>query len=108
KAVFIDLAVDVDYAGGAEVGPGEFFLAGPGEFHWFAGGFRQTGCFDGAFAGVLSAVAGAGVRYDYTDLRFRNLESLRELSSDSKWALRAGPYGELAVVPFRKGRARLE
>ena len=58
-------ALDLDHAGRPEVGPGEFFLTRPDELHRLAGRPGQPGRLDGRLAGVLAAVAGAGVGHDH-------------------------------------------
>src|SRR5690349_24813652 len=67
RAVVLHAGLDVDDAGGAKVRPGEFFFTRPDQFHRFAGSPRQPRRLDRAFAGVLAAVAGAGIRNNHTN-----------------------------------------
>ena len=63
-AVAAHAGFDFDEAGGAEIGPGEFFFAGPDDFDRLAGGFGKARGFDGGLAAVLATVAAAHVGLD--------------------------------------------
>ena len=69
RAVLAGAAADFDDAAGPEVGPGEFLFARPRHFHRLARGSGEASGFDGRFAGVLAAVAGAGVGNDVAHIR---------------------------------------
>ncbi len=107
-AVGIDSARDIDHAGGAEVRPGELLFARPDQLDRLAGRRGQTGRFDGGFPGMLSAVPGTRIGNDHAHTAFGNAESLRQLTTHAKRALRAGPHGELVARPPGDGGARLE
>ena len=105
---FVDAGVDLDHAGRAEVGPGELLLARPDDLDRLAGRLRQPGRLDRRLAGVLAAVAGAHVRHDHAHLVRRHAERAGELAADAERPLRAGPDGQLAVLPLGDGGPRLE
>ncbi len=102
RAVLLDARADLDEAGGAQVGPGEFILARPDNFDGLAGGFCQARGFDGRFAGVLAAIAAAHVGLDDAHLRRREMEGCISSSRTPKgrWvpvhtvSLPLGPFGD--------------
>ena len=67
RPVSLRAAVDLDDARRPEVGPGEFFLAGPDQLDRLAGRAGEAGGLDGRFAGVLAAVARTRVGHDDAD-----------------------------------------
>src|SRR5437667_2717142 len=108
RAVAGNAALDFDDASGAEIRPGEFFLAGPDHFDGAASSPRQTSGLDRGIAGVLPTVRRAGVRHNHADTALRQMEDSRKLIAVSEWPLRAGPHGEFSIRPLRHGRPRLE
>ena len=103
-----DAALDLDDARRPEVGPGEFFLAGPDQLDRPAGLAGQARGLDGRFARVLAAVAGAGVGHDHPHRVVGEPERAGQLAAHAERSLRAGPHGQLAVLPLRHGGAGLE
>src|ERR1700719_732490 len=101
-------AFHFDDAGGTEIGPGEFFLAGPDDFDWPACGARKTRGFDGGVAAVLSTIRGTGVRNDHSDVAFGNVEDVGEFAADAEGTLRAGLHGQLLAGPFGDSGAGLK
>jgi len=65
-----DGAFYFDDSSGAEIGPGEFFFAGPDNFYRTTCGAGQARGFDCGVSGVLAAVGGAGVGNDYANICF--------------------------------------
>src|SRR5581483_7697827 len=65
RAVLADAAGNLDDSRRPQVGPHEFLVARPDELDRFARGLGEPGGFDGTAAGVLAAVAGAGVGNDH-------------------------------------------
>ena len=107
-AVLAGARLQVDHARGAEVGPGELLLAGPGHLHRLARRPGQAGRLDGRLAGMLAAVARAGVGHDHPDAVLGHAERLGQLAADPERPLRPGPDGRCPVVPLRHGGARLQ
>src|SRR5260370_16854891 len=103
-SIFIGAAANVDHAGGTEIGPGELLFARPDELHRFSSGFCQTSGYDAALAGVFTAIAGAGVGHDDAHAVLGNSEGFGKFTLDAERPLRARPYCQLAVVPFRRRR----
>src|ERR1035437_319405 len=68
---------DVDQAGGAEIGPGEFFASRPDDLDGLASGFGQASSFNGRLAGMLTTIAAAHVGLDHADLGRRQVKRLR-------------------------------
>ena len=108
RAVLAHAAGHVDDARRPEVGPGKLLLAGPDQLDRPARRLRQPGGLDRRLAGVLAAVAGAGVGHDHAHRVLRQAERLRQLAAHAERPLRAGPDRQLAVLPFGHRRARLE
>ena len=108
RAVAACAALDFDHAGRPEVGPGEFFLASPDQLDRPAGLAGDSRGLDGRFAGVLAAVAGAGVRHDDANRVVGESKRTGQLAAHAEGALGSGPDGELAVLPLRHRRAGLE
>ena len=106
--VGVGAALHVDDARRAEVGPGELLLARPHELHRPARGLGQPRRLHRALAGVLAAVARAGVGDDHPDLVFRHAEGLGQLAPHAERPLGARPDGEPAVAstPPRPRAAR--
>ena len=102
----IQAGLDINHRGRPEVGPGEFLLPGPAHGTGFAGGLRQTRGFDGRLAGVLAAEAAAKIGHDHPHVLVGQAEGPREFAVISERILRAGPNGELAVLPFGQRGAR--
>src|ERR1700675_989830 len=98
-------AFHFDDASGTEIGPGEFFFAGPDNFDRAARGTRQASGFDGSVAGVLSAVRRAGVGDDHANIAFRDVEDVGEFTAHAEGTLRAGADGQLVAGPFGDGGA---
>ena len=103
-----DAAGDVNDAGGAEVGPGKFLLTSPDQLDRLAGRFGQAGGFDGGLAGVFAAVTRAGVGHDDANVLLGDAKGFGQLGADAEGTLRAGPDGQLAVLPLRHGGARFQ
>ncbi len=101
-------ALDVDDAGGAKVCPGELFLARPHKLDRLAGGAGEACGLDGHLAGMLAAIAGAGVGHDHAHRAFGEPECLDQLAAHAEGPLGTSPHGQLAVFPLGDGRARLE
>ncbi len=100
--------LDVDHARRSEIRPGELLLAGPDELDGPAGLAGQSRGLDGRLARVLAAVAGAGVGHDHPHAVVRHPEGRGQLAAHAERALRAGPDGQLAVLPLRHRGAGLE
>src|SRR5207302_8391651 len=93
-------AGNLDHSRRPEVRPRELLLARPDELHGPAGGPGQSRCLDCRFTGVLAAVTGAGIGYDHPNALFRDAKGLRQFAAHAEGPLRAGPDGELLVLPF--------
>ena len=100
EAVFFSAAGDFDDTSRAKVSPGKFFFARPDEFHRLASRAGEPSRFDCRLARMFAAVARAGVGDDHADVVFGDMESAGEIAADAKGPLRAGPDGELLVLPF--------
>ena len=107
-AVLVDAGGRFDQSGGTEVGPGKLFLAGPDHLHGFAHGLCQPGRLDGGLAGMLAAVAAAGVGNDHPNLVVGQVKGLRQLGANAEGPLGAGPDGQLAALPFGHRGPRLQ
>src|SRR5260221_9905692 len=66
-------AFDFDHSRGAEIGPSEFFFAGPDNFHRTVCSARQSGGFQSSVAGMFSAVGRASIGNDDANAVFRNV-----------------------------------
>src|SRR5690606_28347205 len=55
---------------------------------------------DRRLAGVLAAIAAAGVGDDYADLAIREAKCIGQLLADSERPLGAGPDGQAVAVPL--------
>src|SRR5215471_13902956 len=107
-AVGANSAFDIDHAGRPEVGPGEFFFAGPDDLDRRAGASGEPCRFNRDLAGVFAAIARAGIRHDYSDLVWRQMERLNQFTLDSKGPLSPCPDSQLAVLPLSKGGSGFE
>src|SRR6266404_539216 len=101
-------AFDFDHSRGAEIGPSEFFFAGPDNFDRTICSARQAGGFESRVGGVLSAVGRSGIRNDDADAIFGNVQRRRQFFLHAEGTLRASPDGELVVFPFGDGGAWFE
>src|SRR6266852_5320186 len=91
RAVGGDAALDLDDAGGAKVGPGEFFFTRPNDFHGMPSRAGHASGLQRGVAGVLPAIRGTGVRHDHAHATFGNTEYGSEVVTDSKGPLRSRP-----------------
>src|SRR3977135_775126 len=82
RAVGCHATLNLDDAGGTKIGPGEFFLARPNDFHVTPSSAGQTSGLQRSVAGVLSAIGGTGVRHDHTNAAFGNVEYGSEVVAD--------------------------
>src|SRR5262245_39795652 len=101
RAVLRRARENLDHAGWPEVGPSEFFLAGPHDLHRLTGGFGQSCSFDRRIDGVLAAITCASVGNNHAHAVRRKAKSLSQLSANAERLLRAGPDRQLAVLPLR-------
>src|SRR5262245_48968421 len=108
RAVFAYGARNLDYAGGPEVCPAEFFFARPDQLDGFARRLSQACRLERGFTRMLAAVSGTGVRDNHADAFFRNAKRRSQLAAHPKRALRSGPDGKFAFFPFCDSCARLE
>src|SRR5260370_34342140 len=102
-----DGAFDFDDAGGTEIGPGEFFFAGPDDFDRTTGGAGKARGFDGGVAGVLATIGRAGVGHDGQNVALGNAQSVGEFAANAEGSLRASPDGEFIAGPFGDGGSGL-
>src|SRR5439155_13776448 len=100
RSIRAHTAGDLDHSRRPEIRPSELLLARPDELHRPACGPGQSRCLDRRFPGVLAAVTGAGIGYDHPNALFRYAEGLRQFAAHAERPLRAGPDGELPVLPF--------
>ena len=100
--------LDLNQAGGAEIGPGKLLAARPHHLHRLAGGLGQARGFNCRLAGMLAAIAAAHVGLDDAHLGRRKMKRLHEFVANAEWALRSCPHGQLVVVPLGHGGARLK
>ena len=105
-AIFKESAADLDYSRRPEIGPGEFFFLRPDQFDGLAGALGQTCGFNRNFAGMFSAVSGAGIGDDDSHVALRDAECFGQLTSYAEGHLCAGPNHQLSIVPFRDSCAR--
>src|ERR1700751_4103799 len=90
----------LNHSGWAEIGPGEFFFAGPPQGDRSARGPGQARRFDCAFARVFAAEGSAEVRDNHAHLVFGDMECARQFASNTEWILGSGPDGEMAILPL--------
>src|ERR1700683_2271380 len=82
---------DVHHPGGAKIGPGKFLFARPLKFYRTFRGARESGCFNGSFARVFSAVGRTRIQHDYANILFGNLEGFGEFTSNAEGTLGSSP-----------------
>src|SRR5476651_723065 len=83
--------------------PPDFPAPRANQLNGFARGAGKSGGFDGAFTAVFSTKATAEIRNDDPDIFGRHIHRAGQLDPDRKWILRAGPDGELIILPFSNG-----
>src|SRR5207253_6338260 len=93
RAIAGDSTLDLNHARGAEIRPGELFLARPNDFHGAPCSARQSSGFHRGVAGVLASIRRAGVRDDHANTALWQMECRSELVAIGEWPLRAGPDG---------------
>ncbi len=108
RPVLACAGLDLDDARGPEVGPVELLLAGPDQLDGPAGPAGQAGGLECGLARVLAAVAGPGVGHDDPHAVLGHPERRGQLAAHAERPLRAGPHGQLAVLPLGHRRAGLE
>ena len=91
-----------------KIGPGEFFLARPAQGDGLIRRLGEPRSLDGAFAGMFAAETATKVRDHDTHMFLRHVKGASEFGANPKRVLRAGPDGQLAIIPFRDRRARFQ
>ena len=107
-ALGIQAGLRFDDAGGTEIGPGEFLLAGPAQGDRLARGPGEARRLDRVFARVFAAEGSPEIRDDHAHLVLGDVECARQFAANTEGILRAGPDGELAILPLRNRCPRLE
>src|SRR5712692_8688287 len=108
RAVAGDATLDFDDACRPEIRPGEFFLAGPNDFHWTTRGARQPSSLDRRVASVFPSIRGSRVRHNHAHVTFRQMKNSRKLIAVGERALRPSPHREFSIGPLSYSRARLQ
>ena len=90
-------ATDFNNACRTEIGPGEFFFAGPDQLDRPLRGPRQSRRFNGCFPGVFAPVARSRIRHQHADAFFWNPKGFGQFTPHAEWPLRSRPDGEIVT-----------
>src|SRR6266567_1319170 len=107
RSVAANSTLDLDHSRRPEIGPGELLFTRPDQLHRPACGSRQSGSLQRRFTAVLPSIGRTCVRNQHSNAVLRNVEGTCQLAANSKGPLRSRPDGELTVLPFGHGGARL-
>ena len=105
-AIGVQAGFDVDDRGRTEIGPGEFFFAGPLQRHGFAGRPGQARGFHGGLACVFAAESAAKIGHDHPHAVVGHVERADQFAPATERIRRTGPDGQLVAVPLGHGGPR--